>query len=137
MGAMPNAHDQIDARIRTFVVELGALVRAAALEAVGTALGAPTSSERRPRPAAAPRVARSTVGPRAVGGKRDPKEIARTVDRLRAHIAAHPGHGVEEIDKALALSTAQLALPVKKLLGAKAITRKGVKRATRYFPVST
>jgi hypothetical protein len=39
-----------------------------------------------------------------------------------------------EIGKALNTSTKELALPVKKLVGAKPLSTKRQKRATTYFP---
>src|SRR5262249_28914781 len=83
--------------------------------------------------AASPRGKSARGGRRAVGGKRSPALLNRTTQRVRDHVAAHPRHGVEQIGAALGMKTAELALPIKKLLGSKHIARKGVKRATRYF----
>ena len=41
---------------------------------------------------------------------------------------------MEAIGKALSTPTRDLNLPVKKLLAAKRISVKGLKRATEYFP---
>lgn len=68
------------------------------------------------------------------GQKRNPKVLADTVKEVDQYIQAHPGQGVEEIRMALNRTTAELTLPIQKLLAAKAITRKGQKRATKYFP---
>lgn len=68
------------------------------------------------------------------GEKRDPKLLAQTVEDLFQQIEKAPGSRIEEIGAALSLPTKDLSLPVKKLLRAKKIRTKGVKRATRYFP---
>lgn len=49
-------------------------------------------------------------------------------------MVANPGKGAEQICPALRVSTRELAMPMKKLLASKHITRKGMRRATRYFP---
>ena len=41
---------------------------------------------------------------------------------------------IEEIAKALATTTKELTLPIKKLLSDKRISSRGTRRATKYFP---
>jgi len=127
-----STRDVIRVRIETFAAELEELVRAAAVQAVASALGAQDArvSTSVPRHAASPRaraVARS-------GGKRDPKVLAATVERAAQWIKANPGNGVEAMAKGMKVSTKDLALPVIKLLSSKRIRKTGVKRATKYFP---
>jgi predicted transcriptional regulator len=57
--------------------------------------------------------------------------------KLLAYIQANPGQRMEVIGAALGLPRHELALPIKKLLAEKKITRKGVKRATEYFASSS
>ena len=128
--------DQITHRIQAFAAELEALVRKAAIEAVSTSLGgAASTSGAAPRPAArvaAPPAARASK--HASGGKRPPALLAATVVKAGDWVKAHPGHGVEDMAKGLHLKTKDLALPITKLLASKAIKKKGVKRATKYYP---
>jgi hypothetical protein len=83
---------------------------------------------RRPANRAAPRKASK---PRRV---RDPKALAKLVERLAKHISANPGQRMDDIKVALGLPTKELALPIKKLLAEKRITSKGQRRGMTYSP---
>ncbi len=132
-----NLTPEIERRIQSFVTELDGLIRQAALEAVQVALAgssprATTTAAAKPAKTVAPK---SPAAPRrGKSGKRDPGDLAKLVDAVRAHIAQHPGEGVETIGKHMGVATKDLALPITKLLEAKHITRKGARRGTRYFP---
>ena len=125
--------DQLQALIRSFVDDVSRLVKSSAVETVARALGGNGSPARRGRPA---RAAASTNAGRArrKGQKRDPKLIAATTDKLHSAITGKPGQRIEEIGKALSISTKELALPIKKLLEEKRIRKSGQKRATQYYP---
>ena len=71
---------------------------------------------------------------RQPGEKRNPAVLARLVERLANYIEKHPGQRIEQIRDALQVSTADMRLPIKKLLADKRITARGVKRATTYAP---
>jgi hypothetical protein len=119
----------IDKRIKAFLDELQALVRAAAVEAVGDALGV--------KKAAAGKIGRRKTAKKAApkpGGKRTPEQLADTVNRVRHHVETNPGQTVEQIGKALGMPTKALALPLKKLLAGGEVRKTGIKRRTRYFP---
>lgn len=124
--------------ITKFVAELEAMVRDAAVDAVKRALavGGGTVAAAAPAKAAAKAAAPAAkAAPKGrKGGKRDPKVIAAMTDKVRAFVKANPGKGVEEIGKGMGVATAELKLPIQKLLAAKALTTKGQKRATKYFP---
>jgi len=125
-----NINDQIAHRIQAFAMELEALVRQAAVDAVTASLGgAAARTSASPRP-----VAKVLSAKRSSGGKRPPELLAQTVTKAAEWIKANPGHGVEDMAKALGVVTKDLALPIQKLLANKTITRRGVKRATKYFP---
>jgi len=141
--------DQIRSEIESFASKMTALVRQEALNAAMSALGGPASAPRvrveveAPGEYRRPAVTRqraATVNKRAVTGKsgqkRDPEALAALVKAAGGYILAHPGQGVEQIGAALKYATAELALPIRKLLAAKVITRKGQKRATKYFPAA-
>jgi predicted transcriptional regulator len=66
--------------------------------------------------------------------KRSPALLEELTNTLGAYVRANPGQRIEEIAKGLELSTKDLVLPVKKLIGTKAIKPQGQRRATRYFP---
>jgi len=72
---------------------------------------------------------------RKAGEKRTPQALAQIVEQTYNYIKANGGQGVEQIAKALATSTKELTLPIRKLLAEKKISSKGLKRATRYFPL--
>jgi hypothetical protein len=125
---------------QAFEVEATAQARAAALAAFDGARAASPrraiSSARRgtafagdTAPAARSRSVR--------GQKRDPSIIAATTEKLAAHIARHPGQGMEQITRALGMETKDLALSVKRLIAAKRISTTGRRRATKYFPAAS
>jgi hypothetical protein len=95
---------------------------AAAPAKAGKAAAPPKAAGRRP-----------AASKRPPGAKRPPAELAKLVERLQAHIQAHPGSRMEAIAKALSTPTRDLNLPVKKLLHAKKIRVEGHKRATEYY----
>ncbi len=151
---MDNVDTQLKHRVDSFVAELSALVKKAALEAVTNALKgeaaapgvAKAAGKKRaapaPAPAAAPKAAAKApkaapaapaASKRKAGQKRSPDEIAKTTDKLLAYITKNSGQRIEEIAKGVGNSTKELTLPVKKLLNDKKISSKGEKRATRYY----
>jgi hypothetical protein len=135
----------IEARVAAFVADLDGLVRQAALEAVQAALGganpapakkaAPAAKAAAPAKAAGPSKA-AAAKPARKGAKRDPKELAKLVESVKAHISQQPGEGVELIAKHLDVSSKEITLPITKLLASKAISKKGEKRATKYYPAA-
>ena len=136
---MSNIHDQISSRIKAFASELEELVRRAAIDAVTQSLGSGASApSARSAPSAAAASAPAAKAParRAVskGGKRPPEELAAMVTKAGDWIKSNPGHGVEDMAKALSVQTKELALPIAKLLKSKTIKKRGQKRATKYYP---
>ncbi|APR83519.1 Hypothetical protein A7982_08868 [Minicystis rosea] len=151
---MSDVEHDLRSRVDSFVNELSALIRRQALEAVEEVLkkggesGAPAA--RKPgRPAKvvveepkarAAKAAPAKAAPakasskRKAGEKRTPAQLATITEEVFNHIKSNPGQGVEQIAKALANSTKELTLPIRKLLSDKKIGSKGQKRATRYFP---
>jgi hypothetical protein len=131
-----NINDQISQRIQAFAKELEALVRQAAIDAVTASLGG--TAVRTAAPAVKPAAAKAAPAARKAisggGGKRPPELLAEHVAKAAEWIKGNPGHGVEDMAKALGLDTKDLALPIQKLLANKTISRRGVKRATKYFP---
>ena len=132
MSASP-VHQDIQARIQSFLAELSGLVRKAALEAVHDALGEGAGPKRRGRPrGAAPRArpAAASAGKRV---RRSAEDLEKTAARVLAHVKANAGHRLEQIGAALATDTAILKRPIANLLAAKQLRTEGRKRGTRYF----
>ncbi|MFN7700833.1 MAG: DNA-binding protein [Deltaproteobacteria bacterium] len=134
-------NQDIEARVAAFVADLEGLVRQAALEAVRAALVGELAPAPQAAPAEKPAPAASKPAPKAApgkparkGAKRDPKVLEKLVEAVKGHIAQHPGEGVETIAKHLGTSSKDITLPITKLLASKAITKKGDKRATKYYP---
>ena|SRR6478609_7694544 len=123
----------IDSKIRAcvdaFVAELTDLIREAAVEKVAEALTGSTVVRARGR---ATRVSASRGG--GGGGKRTSDEIEAQCEQIANYVTKNPGQGVEGIAGGLNTSSKELTLPIKKLLASKELTRKGHKRATKYFP---
>lgn len=149
---MSSAKDKIRALVDAFVGDLDRLVREAVWETAQVSLGIggtapraaaasrPARGRRRaaakpaaPKPApSAP--AKAAKRSRKKGEKRNPAEITKLTERLLQAVTAKPGQRMEHLGKALGASTAELQIPVARLLSAKKISRKGEKRATTYFP---
>jgi hypothetical protein len=134
---MAGIEKQIRASIESFVAELDALVRQAAVEAVQGALGGnsdsnPRKTNRSPKASdQAPTPRRRSRRGRRV--KRSPKALAKLQSRLLDEISRKPGQRIEAISRSMGVSTKDLNLPIKKLLESKRIQKRGEKRATEYF----
>lgn len=140
---MPDLQREINQRIESFVNEVTALARRAAIESLSEALDHPASGRRRGRPpkngasAAMPQVSNGRRGRRrGKGGKRSQAEITREVERLHSYIQENPGQRMEQIAQGLSSTTKDLRLPVNKLVSDALIRTEGEKRATRYFSAS-
>jgi len=132
---MTDINDRINDLVGTFVVEITRLARSAAVDTLSRALGgnpvrAVPGARRRGRPQTPRKAARSS------GAKRPREEIIGIQERVLAHITENPGQRIEQINKVLGTQTTDLSLPLRKLVAAGAITRKGERRATTYFPGS-
>ena len=134
---MANINDTIRAALDSFVEDISNLIQQAALESVEQALaGASAIPGRRGgrgagRAAAAPLVALSRG--RKKGAKRTQDELDQLIKKLHSYIAKNPGQRIEQIAQGLDISTKELNLPAKKLIGDKKLSTKGQKRATTYF----
>lgn len=71
--------------------------------------------------------------PREPGEKRTQKDLRLLESSLLAHIQAHPGQRVEEINAALGLTTAEVRLPMTHLVESGAVSTLGERRGMRYF----
>ncbi len=128
--------DQIRSRVEEFVDELSSLIRQSAMDTVARVLGGVEGESRRGGRRGATRVLASEARGRArpKGAKRSQDELERLTGRLLAYVKGNAGQRIEQIAKGMGVSTRELNLPAKKLLGNKSIRTKGQKRATQYFP---
>jgi len=85
----------------------------------------------RPRPSAWQTKAERKAT-RAKGEKRKPEDLARLTAELGTYIKKHPGQRIEQIAKGMTCESAELFLPIRKLLANKILTKRGQKRATVY-----
>jgi hypothetical protein len=127
--------DQIRSRVEEFVDELSSLIRQSAMDTVTKVLGGESDGRRGGRRGATRLIATEGRGrARPKGAKRSQDELERLTGRLLAYVKSNAGQRIEQIAKGMGVSTRELNLPAKKLLGNKSIRTKGQKRATQYFP---
>ncbi len=66
-------------------------------------------------------------------GKRTANELDQLIASVASHIASNPGQGVEQIAKGMAVSSKELAGPIKALVKTGRLSTTGAKRGTRYY----
>lgn len=76
--------------------------------------------------------AKVTAPALARGTKRAPEEIEKLTVELHRYMLRNPGQRIEQIAKAMGVTTRELNLPIKKLHARKLLKTKGQKRATAY-----
>ena len=132
---LPAMSPRIQALVTQFVEELTAAIQEEGAAAFKAAIagGAGEAGARR-RPVSRAGSGRTSSQARRKGAKRDPKELEKLTNTLATFIKRKPGQRIEQIGKELGTATKDLALPVKKLLGAKKISTRGQRRATTYYP---
>ena len=124
-GAMPDTTHRVQSVIDRFVHELTAIAREEAARVVMGGFGA-SKPGRKPASNGATR--------RAHGGeKRSPEKLEALQEKVLGFVKSHPGLRIEQINKQLATSTQDLALPIRKLIATTQLTTKGQRRATQYF----
>ena len=127
---MNDINKQIEHRVTSFVSDLTALVRQAAVEAVADVLGSHKGRNGRSNGTGASNGARSAAD--SNGGRRSPEQIASVIASVLAYIKAHPNTRSEAIRNDLNLSKPVAHDSLGRLRGAKKIKMKGVKRAATY-----
>ena len=138
---MSDFQNEMNRTVQSFVAQITELARRAAIDTLESAFGgraargpagswaAGTASAAATTPVAA-RAGR----PRARGAKRSPEDLEALSEQLGSFVKANPGLRIEQINKQLGTTTKDLALPIRKLIAAGAISSKGQKRSTTYFP---
>lgn len=127
---------QIASRIDAFIADLTHLTRAAALDAVQSALGGEAAPARRgpgrPRGSGKKAAPKRRLARRAKGARRSSANVEATAAKFLAFVKANDGKRLEEISKGLGIHSHDLKLPAQKLLAAKAVKTTGQKRGTKY-----
>ena len=138
---MPNAVDtQIRSAIDQFVAEISQLVRQAAVEAVGEALGqgggsAPARRKAATRGPGRPKKAGRKPGRPKGSGKRvrrSAEDLEAQGAKILAHVRANPGCRMEDLSAALGTATKDLRRPVQELIASGQLRTEGQKRGTTY-----
>jgi hypothetical protein len=128
---MADIDTQIQRHIESFVRELSALVREAAVESVQQALGGRAGAHHAVKTSAdAAPARRAPAGKR--GGERSPEQIAATVNAVLAFIKAHPKVKSEVVRKEMKLARPVVQDAIDRLKAAKKVTMKGTRRAAQY-----
>jgi hypothetical protein len=127
---MADFQTQINKLVDSFVAQVTAVARQAAMDTLTAALGAAGGK----RALAGIGAARVASVRRAKGAKRPQSEIEKTKDRVNDFIHKHPGLRIEQINRELGTSTRDLSLPLRKLISEGAVRTEGEKRSTQYFP---
>lgn len=131
---------EIKGRIELFLQEITSLVRISALESVLETLGGDAAHARRKlgRPVGS---GTSKAAPKAtkkgVRGKRTSEQVDAMAQRVLQYVKSNPGQGLERIGKGLGSPTADLKLPVAKLMGSKSLKTTGQRRGMKYFPAGS
>jgi predicted HTH transcriptional regulator len=118
------SNDRVETLIRKFAADLQIVIReqlsSEVTSAVQGALGG--------------KPARGGNGRASAGalGKRSPEQIAKQAEKIFAFIKANPDQRAEQIARANKMSTAELVLPIKRLLEEKKIKSSGKARGTTY-----
>ena len=107
-----------------FVSQVTEIAKRAALDTLGNALAIGNNVPRGKRGSG-----RSALGQ----GKRRPEQLEKMAAAFHDFVAANPGLRIEQINKQIGQTTADLALPIRKLIASGAIKTKGQKRSTTYF----
>jgi hypothetical protein len=120
--------------VRRFTALMTDLARRAVVREAELVLAAPDSHRHR-APDALPTSGVLPPGHPSQGrrSRRTAAELDELAARFVAFVAENPGLGIEQINEQLGTTTADLALPIRKLVAADALKTEGRNRATRYF----
>lgn len=127
---MTNTDTDIRNRIESFVAEMTALIRQAAVESAIAALNGSngySGAKRGPKPKNANL---PTQGGKRV--RRSEKDILQMMSKVVAFIESNPGSRSEDIRAKLGVTAPQLADSLRRLIADKSIKSKGQRRGTTY-----
>ena len=124
----------LDRRVRIavddFVQKIAGLVRQEVAASVKDALAGEL------RRARSSRTATAATGTRGRGRPPSP-EIARMGADLMKFVSSHPGLRLEEIARAMSVTTKDIKYPALKLIASRGLRTEGQARGTRYYATST
>ena len=133
--------EEISERLAVFAHEIANLARVRTLDqlrgafakGIGAALDTSAAEALSGNYAGPVKAARRAPAP-VKWAKRDPKAIAQLGVRFVRYVQRRPGSSVEQIARGMQCRTSALTLPVHNALAAGEVTKKGERRATRYYP---
>lgn len=118
--------------IAKFVEDLTAAIRAETLASLQAALGQTTGFWQDKTKKKTKSVTTSKIKAKAKGKKRTGAELGQFLAEIEKTVEQSPDIRADEIALKLGVPTKDLALPIKKLLEAKCLSKKGQRRGTTY-----
>jgi hypothetical protein len=137
---MSDFQNEMNRVVQGFVAQITELARRAAIDTLESAFGGRAVRTTAATTAAAvAEIATASFGkvgrPRGGrGAKRTSADLDALSERFSSFVKANPGLRIEQINKELGTTTKDLALPIRKLISEGAVSAKGQKRSTTYFP---
>jgi hypothetical protein len=131
---MPNLDDRYESLIRSFLQGIRQLAREELAAEITRVAGGGSSASAKVSAKPAGKASAAKPVARGKGQKRSAAEIAAAVAAVHKVIKAQPGLRSEQIGKTVGLPKQEIADAIGRLLEEKSIKKKGVKRATKYFP---
>jgi hypothetical protein len=119
------SNDRVEVLIRKFAADLQIVIR----EQLSTEVTAAVQG------ALGGKAVRSGGRAASVLGKRTPEQIDKQAEKIYAFIKANADQRAEQIARASKMTTAELVLPIKRLLEEKKIKASGKARGTTYATV--
>lgn len=95
-------------------------------ELLGRMTGSVAPAKQKSKTKPGPKPGTKAKTPRTAG------DLEKLIASIKGYVSKHPGSRTEEISAGLALPTARLQLPMKKMIAGKIMTKKGERRAARY-----
>ena len=123
---------KVESLIQEFVIALRAAVAQEAAEAFVIAGGGVPKGKPGPKRKGAISGTPKTKVLKRKGGKRTAEEIEAQGEAIIAYLKKNPTSGAEQIGATLGMSSAELALPVAKLLKQKSLKHIGERRGRKY-----
>jgi len=131
---MSDFQHEMNRTVQGFVSQITELARRAAIDTLESAFGGRVGGNGAAIVATVASVGRAGRPRGGRGAKRTPADLEALSDRVASFVKTNPGLRIEQINKQLDTTTKDLALPIRKLISEGAISAKGKKRSTTYFP---
>jgi hypothetical protein len=123
---------KVESLIQEFVVNLRAAIAEEAAQAFIIAGGGALKGKPGPKPRGVASSTPKTTASKRTGGKRTAEEIEAQGATILTYLKKNPSSGAEQIGAALGMKTAELALPIAKLLEQKSLKHVGQRRGRKY-----